>query len=211
MKSINSELNLLKSIMKLIAKEFGDKCEVVLHDWSSGYDQTIVVIENGHVSDRKVGDCGTNLGLEILGGSGNFENQFNYLNKTRSGKTLRSSTIYLENDNGEKIGALCINYDITELLAAANTLVGLTANEQNEQEEYLVNDVSELLEHLLNNCIRMIGKTPKDMDKDEKKRALKYLDEKGAFLITKSGNRVCEFFEISKYTLYNYLDEFRRK
>lgn len=44
MKSINSENDLLKSIMKLIARQFGDKCEIVLHDWSEGYDKPIVAI-----------------------------------------------------------------------------------------------------------------------------------------------------------------------
>ena len=33
-----------------------------------------------------------------------------------------------------------------------------------------------------------------------------YLDEHGAFLITKSGQRICEALSISKYTLYNYLE-----
>ena len=55
MKSVNNEMELFKAIMKMIAKQFGDKCEVVLHDWSGGYDKTIVAIENGHVSGREVG------------------------------------------------------------------------------------------------------------------------------------------------------------
>lgn len=49
---------LLESVMKLIAAQFGPDCEVVLHDWSKEYESTIVAIENGHVSGRKVGDGG---------------------------------------------------------------------------------------------------------------------------------------------------------
>ena len=78
MKSINSENDLLKSIMKLIARQFGDKCEIVLHDWSEGYDKSIVAIENGHVSGRKVGDPGSNLGLEVMRGSSDGTSQYNY-------------------------------------------------------------------------------------------------------------------------------------
>ena len=47
------------------------------------------------------------------------------------------------------------------------------------------------------------------MSKEEMVRAIRYLNDTGAFLITKSGPKVCKFFGISKYTLYNYLDEAR--
>ena len=47
------------------------------------------------------------------------------------------------------------------------------------------------------------------MSKEDKMRALRFLDEKGALLITKSGTRICKFLGISKFTLYNYLDELR--
>ena len=45
------------------------------------------------------------------------------------------------------------------------------------------------------------------MTTEEKKSAIKYLNEAGAFLITKSGDRVSEFFQISKFTLYSYTSE----
>lgn len=208
MKSVNNEMELFKAIMKMIAKQFGDKCEVVLHDWSGGYDKTIVAIENGHVSGREVGDCGSNLGLEVMRGISGGDNQYNYITKTKLGKTLRSSSIYLTNDEGEKVGALCINYDITDLIKMQDTAASLTMIES-DVEEHFVNDVGELLDHLLQESIRLIGKMPEDMSKEEKIRVLSFLDNKGAFLITKSGTRVCSFLGISKYTLYNYLDELR--
>ena len=36
---------------------------------------------------------------------------------------------------------------------------------------------------------------------------LGFLNDTGAFLITKSGGRVCKYFGISKYTLYSYIEE----
>ena len=44
------------------------------------------------------------------------------------------------------------------------------------------------------------------MTKEDKIRAIRYLNDAGAFLITKSGDRVSKFFGISKYTLYSYVD-----
>ena len=49
------------------------------------------------------------------------------------------------------------------------------------------------------------------MNKKEKMRALAFLDEKGILQMSKASVRLCEFFNISKYTLYNYLDAVRNK
>lgn len=53
----------------------------------------------------------------------------------------------------------------------------------------------------------MIGKPMMLMNKEEKIRALDYLDQKGVFKITKTSLLLCDAMQISKYTLYNYLEE----
>ncbi len=63
---VTDNLNLLSDIAKCIAMQFGENCEVVLHDLTLPYNKTIVAIWNGHVTGRKIGDGGTNAGLEIL-------------------------------------------------------------------------------------------------------------------------------------------------
>ena len=52
-------------------------------------------------------------------------------------------------------------------------------------------------------------KPPEEMSKSEKVEFIRFLDEKGAFLITKSGERICELLEISKFTFYSYLEKSR--
>ena len=181
---------LLESVMKLIAAQFGPDCEVVLHDWSKEYESTIVAIENGHVSGRKVGDGGSNLGLEVMRGTTDGSNQLNYITQTQDGRMLRSSSLYLTDENGKKVGALCINLD-----------------EQEVSREFFTNDVNELLDYLIKEGTEQIGKAPEEMTKEEKKQVISYLDQKGAMLITKSGPKICRYLGISKFTLYNYLDE----
>lgn len=44
------------------------------------------------------------------------------------------------------------------------------------------------------------------MNKEDKIRAIRFLSEQGAFLVTRSGEKVAKYFGISKYTLYSYLD-----
>ena len=41
------------------------------------------------------------------------------------------------------------------------------------------------------------------MNKEDKVRAIRYLNDAGAMLITKSGDRISSYFGISKYTLYS--------
>lgn len=213
MKSIASEMDTFKLVLKVIAEQFGNRCEVCLHDWSKGYDSSIVAIENGHVTHRKVGDSGSNLGLTLYKTKTDPEdhNKFNYITKTKDGKTLRSSTVFLKNDEGTPIGALCINFDITDLMDMKSTINELTMGSTEEQEELFANDVNELLEFLLDESIKMVGKPVEDLKKQDKMEVLRFLDQRGALLISKSSLRICEFLKISKFTLYNYLDELRSK
>lgn len=214
MNSIEEAYPLLKRIMKLIAATFGPECEVVLHDWSKGYDKSIVAIENGHVTNRKVGDCGSNLGLEVIRGTVKDGDRYNYVTKVHSEKTLKSSTIYLRNDQGEALGALCINIDITNFLnfnGSLHNLLGEEAfsadlNTRTDDIEFHATDIGQLTDHLIEKSLQQVNKPVDQMTKEDKLEVLRYLDEKGTFLITKSGDKVCSALKMSKYTMYSYLD-----
>lgn len=203
---------LLGSVIKTLAEHFGESSEFVLHDLTQGYESTIFAIENGNVTGRKVGDCGSNLGLEVLRGTVTEDRKINYITKTKNGRTLRSSTLYLRDENGEINASLCINTDITDFLSMKDTVNSIiNIDDENSVNELFVNDVSELLEFFMGECQKEIGKAAADMNREEKIRAIEYLDKKGVFLINKSGIKVCELFNISKFTLYNYLEMIRNK
>ena len=55
------------------------------------------------------------------------------------------------------------------------------------------------------------GKPVALMSKEDKVKAIRFLNDTGAFLITKSGGKVCKYFGISKYTLYSYIEEAKAK
>ncbi|WP_029423047.1 helix-turn-helix transcriptional regulator [Alicyclobacillus macrosporangiidus] len=215
MENIQQELSFLSSLVKGIANQFGKNCEVVLLDLSNFEERgsVIVAIENGHVTGRKVGDSGTNLGLEVLRGTDKEGDKYNYITQTKSGRILRSTTIYIRNSKGVPIGCLCINLDITDLLMAESTIHAFTQFDDSKKDvrEIFVNDVSELMDSLIQDAQHLVGKPVAMMSKEDKVKAIKYLDQKGLFLIKKSGDRVCTYFDISKYTLYSYLEEAREE
>lgn len=220
MKTIQDEIEFFEKILTLLERHFNDNCEIVLHDLLKPYEHTIVDIRNGDVTGRKIGGCGSNLGLEVLKGSVKNGDIYNYITYTDNNKVLRSSTIYIRDDDENVIGSICINTDISESLAFEKYLKNFNKysveinnidnNESSPQvKEFFVDNIQDLLIQLFAQAENSVGVPAALMNRNEKLDFLKYLDEKGAFLITKSGEKVCEFLSISKYTLYKYLDETR--
>lgn len=201
-------LQFLLRLAKALSAQFGPSCEVVIHDLlSNDPDSSVVAIENGEVTGRKVGDGPSRVVLEALNG-GSTEDRLCYLTKTRDGKTLKSTTVFLRDDGGTPIGVFSINYDITLMLAAGEMLRQFTATGPSEPESITVTThVSDMLDELIEQSVRRVGKPAALMTKEEKVEAIRFLNDTGAFLITKSGSRVCKYFGISKYTLYSYIEE----
>ena len=81
MKSIYEQWDLWQEFMDMLEKQFGNSCEIVLHDLTKDYNHTIVDIRNGHITGRKIGGCGSNLGLEVLSGNVKNGNRFNYIDR----------------------------------------------------------------------------------------------------------------------------------
>ena len=117
-------LEMLSQIAKGIASQFGPNCEVVVHEISekSAY-SSIVAIENGHVSGRKVGDGPSHVVLEQIGHDDDqVSDQLCYLTRTKDGKTLKSSSVYIHDEHGKVAAILGINYDISMMQMFENTL-----------------------------------------------------------------------------------------
>ena len=204
-----SMLEFLLRLAKALAAQFGPSCEIVIHDLKSNDpDSSIVAIENGHVSGRKLGDGPSHVVLEALNSGGAVEDRLSYLAKTADGKTLKSTTVYLRDEHQQPIGIFSINYDITLMLAMEDSLRQFTAPKQPEEApEPIAQNVSALLDELIEQSVKRVGKPAALMTKEEKVKAIGFLNDTGAFLITKSGGKVCKYFGISKYTLYSYIEE----
>lgn len=200
----------VKRLAKAIAVQFGESCEVAIHDLKSeNRESTIIAIENGSVTNRKVGDGPSHVVLEALNGDrSKLTDHLDYLTQTYDGKIIKSSTVYIRDEHGEVEGIFSINYDITKLLMADSALKSLLHYElqTDKAPEKIPQNVNALLDELIESSVRYVGKPVALMNKEDKIKAIRFLDKSGAFLITKSGDKVSKHFCISKYTLYNYLD-----
>lgn len=209
----DSQLDFYKRLARALAQQFGSGCEVVVHDLEAKDPaHSIVAIENGHVTGRKLGDGPSHVVLEALHSNDlELEDRLAYLTKTADGKVLKSSTIFIRDESGHAVGIFALNFDITILRAAGDTIAEIVGTEPSSphEPEPIVRNVADLLDDLIEQSVALVGTPVALMTKEEKVRAIRYLNDTGAFLITKSGPKVCKYFGISKYTLYNYLDEAR--
>ena len=203
-------LDALRQSAHGLALQFGTNCEVVAHSLADcDIEHSIVAIENSHLTGRKLGDGPSHVVLDALQHGDTVEDHLGYLTRTKDGKILKSSTMYLRDEAGHLRYILAINLDITGLLMFESSLKPLlsTAEAAEDKEpERIVQSVGELLDELIEQSTRLVGKPVALMTKEDKIRAIQFLNKNGAFLITKSGDKISKYYGISKYTLYSYID-----
>lgn len=203
------EMRTLRQLGAGIARQFGSNCEVVIHllDENSAC-HSIAAIYNGHVTGRKVGDGPSHIVLEQLGrGERDPEDHCAYLTRTPDGKILKSSSFYIRDRAGEVAAIFCINFDVSALAMVDHALREFIEPEGTADEPARITlSVQELLDDLIRQSVELVGKPVALMSKDDKIKALQFLNRNGALLITKSGDKIAKHFGISKFTLYSYLD-----
>jgi predicted transcriptional regulator YheO len=202
-------LNFVSRLTDALGQTFGKYCEIVVHDFNSP-ESSIIAITNGSLTGRRVGDTLDALGFQLLKNHPSSD-LLNYRTKTKDGKELRSSSIFLRDEKGQIFGALCVNVDVSGLLKAQAWIDEALGTASTTIDERFEHSVDEVLETLIQNAISSVGKNPVDMTRDEKVAIVAYLETKGAFLIRYSVERVAELLGMTKYTIYNYLDEIRKK
>lgn len=217
---MGKRLDLLKQIAHGLAVQFGDSCEIVIHDLrSEQLEHSVVHIENGHVTGRKLGDGPSRVVFDTLcKDPAKIKDRLSYLTKTEDGRILKSSTMFVRGDNGTVEYIFSLNYDITALLSIESAVHSLVTtqketqirenglNEDDSQPQPILHNVTDLLDSLIEQALNLVGKPVAAMNKEDKIKVVKFLNNAGAFLITKSGDRVASLLEISKFTLYNYMD-----
>jgi len=216
-------LQSLRPLVKALGKTLGKNCEVVLHDFSDT-EHSIVMIVNNHVTGRQVGDPLTDLGLRILRSGGYKDDTLiNYESTTKSGRKLRSTTIFIREPKNKKlIGAICINFDLTDYEKMKRVWEDFCQttplskqiepeNEGKEIDETFARNPKEILEEAIKKGINRIGKPLFSMNKNDKIKLIQSLDKGGIFLIKGAIDEVARELNVSRYTIYNYLKESRVK
>ena len=211
-----SILDKYKVLVEFLAEVLGENCEVVLHDVND-FENSIIAIENGYISGRKVGDSLTDLALNILNDQEKLKNDYltNYTGKTYNGKKLKSSTYFIKNDKKEVIGMLCVNIDVSKYIEARDLLNSFIGDDQNIEKqddnqdfsEKFTSSIEELIDNIIENSIDNSEVHPRRMTAEEKKEITRKLDDKGVFLLKNSVSKVAKKLHTSEATIYRYLND----
>jgi predicted transcriptional regulator YheO len=182
-----------------LATMLGPGNEVVLHDLSRLPDSIIATA--GDVTGRTTGGPMTDLLLGLVR-RGTTHDLTDYETHGPNGLPIRSSTIFLRDEAGVAIGCLWIN---SERPAATTGPRG-----EGKQRETFPPDVDSLQRFLVDHAIDRTGVPVDLMKKSHKAAVVQELDEAGYFLIKDSVDRLAGELAVTRYTIYNYLNEIRR-
>lgn len=211
---MHPSVRMLIPVVKGLALALGPDYEIVLHDVTDPH-HSIVAIENGKVTGRKIGDPLTDFGLFSLKKArhSGVDHYTNFLARTADGKRIRANTLFLRDEADEIVGYICINYDMTKAEMAKNIMDQLTAIGSSLYSEHYPEGASpssgKLLDRNLGFIREYLGKPLHLSNRSEKLEAVRKLDEEGFFLLKGAVEAFAQEAGISVYTVYRYLREIR--
>ena len=197
-------LEFLDRLAKGISEMFGSNCETLVHDMSVPK-HPIVVIYNGHVTNRKAGSTEDVYGDLAKYKSSYLEGDFiNHLAVYKSGKFIKSTTFHLKGEDYHY--ALGINYDFTHMREFSNVLENFMKVESDLQSA--ISEAGEnKLSSIFDSCLEAVGKPIERMNKSDRLRLISLLKREKAFDFSKAVPYVSSRRNLSRYTIYKYIKE----
>lgn len=201
-------------LANMIGDMFGKNCEVVLHDLTSPT-RSVIYVCNNSVTGRKIGDPFDHLIKDVLL-SAEMEDDFrsNYLFIEETGKKIKSSTWLIRNNDNRVIGALCINFDITNFEIFSKELkdfiyIKPERNKNIPEDLDRMSNVKQVLNDLIEGILADINH--ETINRKKRLDLISFMDQKGVFMVKGAVEKVAEKMNISTVTVYSYLDEVRKK
>ena len=180
-------------------------CEVVLHDLRKP-EASIIAIEPS-ISGRRIGDTTTELGMARLADAGFPDIVQNYPNRFPDGRAVKSTSIGLRDADGQCIGAICINMDIslfTSMRHVLGELTQLTSITAPVAETLKTRSLDELRE-LIERYAAGYNLQARALDLHRRRQLVKYLAEQGVLQLKGAAKIVAEQLGVSRASVYNDL------
>lgn len=195
----------LVAVVKVLGETLGRDYEILLHD-VSGEKPFTVVTENTGLTGRDIDTPMTDFGLFLMedNETRGLDHLANYRSQAPDGRTLRSSVAIVRDESQKIIGLLCINYDTTRATAMKDMAEFLTAFSPAPGpgvERFKSARVDEP-DELLKKARQMLGKPLRYASREERRRTVSWLDEKGYFRLKQAMPKLTDIAGKSRYTLY---------
>ncbi|MBU8878710.1 PAS domain-containing protein [Bacillus sp. FJAT-29790] len=193
----------------MLVKMFGSRCEVAVHDFADLKKSLIHIA--GSVTGREIGSPITDLVLnELAKKKKHIEDIPIYKTQSKKGNIIKAANIFIRDDKGNAIGALCINYDISLLMQFGGEIEEfINFDDQGTKSESFFTSVQDITQEMVDQVLNGFKKAPSIMSLEEKVECVRQLEEKGTFLIKGATDYVASVLGVSKFTIYNYLQKIR--
>lgn len=206
-------------MVRFIAAICGPRCEVALH-YLDDIDHSIIAIENGYITGRKVGDGLVDFALESVFDNNNSDRSFIaniYGKPTADNKRLRLSGYYIRNDENEIIGLLNVTVDVSdfiwmkqiiesEVLMYQDSATALSLGGGENKQHVL--SAAEMVELTCDQAMAQLGFTdPRMMRKDDKMKVIAILNDRNLFAMKGIVKLTAKKLGISEPSVYRYVRE----
>jgi DNA binding protein with HTH domain len=129
-----------------------------------------------------------------------------------AGKGMRVSILPLPSADGHPAHVVAVEVDTAGLSRASRLLASLADPDggtvpAREPEPHL----GDALNRMIAAAATHVGVPLSEMSRSQKQQVVRYLDERGAFLMKKAVEQVAGELGVSRFTIYNYLEEEPRR
>lgn len=201
-------------LMETLVAQFGANCQVSLFDTRSGGAKLIAVA--GSVMEVTIG---SRLPAALISrleqaGRGNSGKTI-FTTSTPDGRRLSSSLSIIDDPaTGKPAGCLKIDFCIEQLITSIDVLQTFCNYEESKTTGRSPagpsEDIGELVDGIISDALRNQSNPRSITGKAHRIEIVRKLDERGVFLVKGSVDIVSGKLNISKYTIYNYLDQIRK-
>ncbi len=213
-------IKVLKAALETIGSVVGRNTEIVLHDLTKP-ENSVIDIVNGHLSGRSIGSSvlsgpKQDLGFKAVinsaaGVAGNDPVMIpNYQTTASDGRVFNSSTVVFRDATGP-YASLCVNADLNGLKAAHACLEQILGTATRPEEKVGDQpDLELLMKEIIQETLPGLATTDRAMNKKAKIEAVRQMQERGLFIVKGGVEKAAAALGVTRYTIYNYLDEIRR-
>lgn len=212
----------LHAALDALGSVVGRHTELVLHDLTQP-ESSVVAIVNGHVTGRAVGspvlagprhDPGFAAVQQASQASLDHTPVVvrNYPTTSPQGQLLRSATAVFRDANGEPYASLCINADLSGIVAAQACLAELLGTApRTEPKPVEAPNLELLMAEIIQTALAESKSSSGAMKKQAKLEAVRQMQERGLFIVKGGIEKAAAVLGVTRYTIHNYLNEIRAK
>lgn len=215
-------INALRPVVPMLAAMAGTHLEVVLHDVSRP-EHSVVAIANGHISGRVVGssvlegphgDKGFAAATRVISSRGAVHSVVDgYTTVTADGRTLKSASAIFRDTSGVPFATLCLNADVSVFQATHAWLEQMLQPFRQAEAQASPPAIAAgppqmdaLMQEIIGDAVPLAK-----MSKEEKIQAVREMQRRGLFIVKGGVQRAAAALQVSRFTIYNYMEELRRR